>query len=82
MFHQELRSFSTPQLVELIKDKHVYEDNEQALIDLIEERGENTREELEGMDFGSLEFLAYEAIDWMDREQLLDFINAHSLFLI
>lgn len=82
MMHHELRTFNTEQLAELVKEKHVYEENEEAVMELIEERGEHTRKELEDMDFGSLEFLAFEAIDWMDREQLVDFIDTHSLFII
>jgi len=82
MSNNELKSFTTTQLADLIKDKHIHADNEEAVMDLIEERDENTREELEEMEFGTLEYLAYEAIDWMDRDQLLEFIDEHSLLLI
>lgn len=82
MFHQELRSFNTEQLSELIKEKHIYEDNLESVIDLIESRSDESREKLNDMDFGEVEYLAHEVIGWMDREELLEFIDSNSLFII
>lgn len=78
---EQYKDKTTDQLAELVKNAFVCEDNEAYIIEFLKEQDENFEQDLDDLNFGVLEYLMSEKINWMDKEQLIDFIENQDILI-
>lgn len=73
----QFKQYTTEQLAEKIKEIFVCEEEEEALLDFIQESGRLDEEEINNAkeNWGNLEYLAIDEINWLDKEELIDLIE-------
>lgn len=78
----ELKKKSVDDLKNMAKNVFVYEDNEEAMVEFLKEKGADSDENIDDADYSLIEYLTNDAFDWMDKDQLIEFIIDYDLVVL
>lgn len=77
----QFKQYDTTQLAEKVKDAFINEDEEEIVIEFLESTERYPLKDIMEAkdDWGLIEYLAIDSINWLGKEELIDFINEHGL---
>lgn len=77
----QFKQYDTKQLAEKVQDAFINEDEEEIVIEFLESTERYPLEEIMAAkdDWGLIEYLAIDSINWLGKDELIDFINEHGL---